>query len=94
MEDNNKDYDNNQGIEDNGWMTSRIIEILQGYQNGLSSNKEIFERTSKDLLLKLEKGMNNALSIVITIITLIVGLTSLDPLKEIISRNNSSCLLL
>ena len=64
MEENNKDY-GNKCIEDNRWMTNHIIEILQGYQNGLSSNKEIFERTSKDLLLKLEKGLNNVLSVLL-----------------------------
>ena len=87
MEINNK-KNGTKNLEDNRWIANHIIEILQGYQNGLSSNKEIFERTSKDLLLKLEKGLNNILSVFITIITLIIGLSSLDPLKEILNHNS------
>lgn len=86
MKDNNKEYES-KSIEDNRWMANHISEILQGYQNGLSSNKEIFERISKDLLFKKEKMLNTILSFFITGITLIIGLSSLDPVKEVLSHN-------
>lgn len=86
MKDNNKEYES-KSIEDNRWMANHISEILQGYQNGLNSNKEIFERISKDLLFKKEKMGDTILSFFITGITLIIGLSSLDPLKEVLSHN-------
>lgn len=86
MKDNNKEYES-KSIEDNRWMANHISEILQGYQNGLNSNKEIFERISKDLLFKKEKMGDTILSFFITGITLIIGLSSLDQLKEVLSHN-------
>jgi hypothetical protein len=86
MEDNNK-KDDHKNLEYNRWIANQIIEIQQGYQNGLSSNKEIVEKISNDLLLKKEKIRNNILSFFITGITLIVGLSSFDPVKEAISYN-------
>lgn len=86
MKDNNKEYES-LGIEDNRWMANHISEILQGYQNGLSSNKEIFERISKELLFKKEKMLKTILSLFLTGITLIISLSSLDSVKEVLSHN-------
>lgn len=84
--------------ENTKWNIIRMIEILNVYQNVLNSNKEIFEKVSKDFLSKLENDKSKSLSITISLIVVIISFASLvltiDIIKNIIKNEQISNLII
>jgi hypothetical protein len=95
---NSNNHDTVNLEENTKWNIIRMIEILNVYQNVLNSNKEIFEKVSKDFLSKLENDKSKSLSITISLIGVIISFASLvltiDIIKNIIKNEQISNLII
>jgi hypothetical protein len=68
-------------LENKKWIISQMNNVLEAYQNGLSSNKDKFESSSNDKLSQLATNRNSTLSAIGIIITVIVSLATVDFIK-------------